>query len=162
VKKLFDWLGIAGLTVALGGARCANPCTDFAERVCEDLGPEDCELWRSDPAISQGMLPGEDYKSRRGGAAITTCRLWNEDENYAKATLPTVRWRIANARDPGRAGPMPALAAMKPPNDPLGVPPSVYYLLPPLIIAFGFLRWRMAMRRVKTAQSTVKTWQPPE
>jgi hypothetical protein len=89
------------LAVLLAGARCANPCVDLDERVCEDLGPADCERWRADPAISEGMLPGQDYASRRAGVATTTCRMWADEANYERATLPTIRWRIANARNPG-------------------------------------------------------------
>lgn len=160
--------GLAGWIVlgALALVGCSlNPCIDLDERVCADLGAADCATWRTVPAISAGMLPGQDPNSRRAGPAIATCRMWSQSSNYATATLPTIRWRIANARAPGSAGPAPTLGRLAPPDDALGLPPFAYALLFPLGIAIVLVvAWRgrrNLQRATEAAKATTKTWQPP-
>lgn len=150
---LLRFLVIAGIGAILAGARCANPCIDLSARVCEDLGPTDCAIWQSDPAISEGILPGRDHRSRRAKTANMTFRIWVEDHNYRKATLPLTRWRIANARDPGQVGPPPSLEGLRPPPDALGIPSFICSALGPLAIFLALGVGWLSYRRMKRAQS---------
>lgn len=153
-------IAVPFVAVLMLGARCANPCTDLHEQVCEQLSRADCEVWLANPAISNGMLPGEDYASRRAGVANTTCRLWLHEENFDRYTMPTIRWRIAFARNPSAAGRAPAIAQMAAPGDPLGLPPFLYYAIGPIAMIAIFVWWRIHSKKAATTQTPLKKWTP--
>ncbi len=74
-------LGLAALTTG------CNVCADLDERMCADLGAEDCKLWKE-----QGMNFEAQAKSRGGrrnfvkslffGDDATTCEMSGKDPTY--------------------------------------------------------------------------------
>lgn len=41
----------AGLVALMG----CDPCEDLEEQICEDLGPEDCAIWKAPPVDKSGI-----------------------------------------------------------------------------------------------------------
>ena len=142
------------LIAIFSGARCANTCIDLDETVCEHLSSAECQAWRADPAISDGMIPGPDWNA---GQANTLCGMWLQESALESYTLPLIRWRIAAARDPRTAGPPPATRRLEPAPD--AIPFWAIYAIAPIAFVAMFLYYRRAQSQAQR-QTKVETWDP--
>lgn len=125
---------------------CKNPCDELAERVCADLGTEDCQLWISDATVSTGMLPLDDPEDRRPSLAGPRCEAWLAHATYESRTLPTVRERIGRARAAGAAPPFVDSKA----EDPVAQFPPVaqYAFFPAALVLVAVATW-LGHRKLK-------------
>lgn len=139
------------LTVALASSGCGllfDPCGDLDERLCADLGSEDCAVFRSNSSIYESVIPHRRRKVER-----SMCEMLVDDSNYASYTLPYVRHQIAVTRDPRtRAPELPSPQ----PVDGLASGFGSWFLccVPVVVIPFIlFIGWR-SRRQLAAAQAS--------
>lgn len=133
------------LPLVTTGANCVNKCQGFAERICSDLGPDDCALVGSDPKFLAGILPPAHTGCN---VANTMCSAAASEEGYRGYVRPLIDYRIALHRHPEQHPQPPKLidfAALTARDD--GVP---YFLFPviaiPAILVWSYLARRRARR----------------
>lgn len=141
-------IGVAAL-VACAASGCGllfDPCGDLDERLCADLGPADCAVFRANPSIHESVIP---IMRRRGERA--QCEMFAAEVNYSSYTLPWIRYLVEQSRNPGTR--TPNLPAPQPVDGlASGVSGNFLYLLPVISIALiFFVSWR-ARRKLATAQ----------
>jgi hypothetical protein len=129
------------LPLTTTGADCVNKCQAFADRLCEDLGPEDCALIGSDAKFVAGILPP---KHTNCGSANSMCSAAASDEGYRGYTRPLIAYRIALHRHPETHPSPPKVidfAALANRGD--GFP----YFVVPIVVIAGALGWTFVARR---------------
>ena len=130
-------LGLLGLT----GLGCSHPCDTLQERLCADLGSEDCAVFRAAPEDFGGMVP-EQYGWSRRHNGFDQCQMFGDDANYAAYTLPQTRYLVALQRDPNTPRPM-----LQPPSADVGFLTGnwLYALMP--VFVFGIIGYSWFARR---------------
>ncbi|UJR86459.1 hypothetical protein [Sandaracinus amylolyticus] len=117
-----------------------DPCGDLETRLCTDLGPADCGVFRGDERIHGSVIP-----QRRRSAERSQCEMFADDANYAGYTLPYVRYQVQQRSNPTLA--MPALATPRPAGLSGGLASYLWYFLPCITIPAIFIYSFWSMRR---------------
>lgn len=73
------------LTLGLALPACAS-CEDMVEKVCSELGPEDCETWKS--------IGGPDQVVPGGRKANNACRTMMNNEQAMKGSVLGARGAV--------------------------------------------------------------------
>lgn len=85
-------LPVSSLVLGLIVAGCNN-CEKLVEKICTDLGPEDCQVWKAQ-GLDQQIIPG-------GRKVNRACGQMMDDAIYSKlvppARLGVVAYRLAEA-----------------------------------------------------------------
>lgn len=141
------WLGVCASLAA------CDPCGDLDQRICAELGPEECALWQSgELPIRTAILDENEHRSR---TRANTCSVFNDDATFAQRTMPMVRNDILRHRDPQAA--ITPIAHGPVPGSSTGY---LWYLLTPvMLILFGgysVYRYRYTMAQHRSGQSAAQ------